>query len=279
VGRFSYTQKTVSHVFSTPPQGSGSQRLSADEAKQLIRTHQNRETEVPGSVTVQDMAEALGLPTWQVEQMVQEMRSRPRQGGQPMPAKEWLIKKLWIWALASIAVLAIGTGGFGAVGNLDKSFNFNGLFDSKPKPNRTQSDGIYEHAPVVKGRELGMAAPPGFSYIIKYGTLEAAANGDSKNYIHAEDLDSERTAIAQEAYTRFIIDGLDKAVAKVPPQWVDDAAIAVVTPNYYPAGYADSIDITLKKAAFPYDPASPAGKEFHDQLLKDIQDHWKDITG
>jgi len=145
--------------------------------------------------------------------------------------------------------------------------------------NRKNQDGIYDHASVVLGRSLGMACSPGFSYKIKYGDVEAAANGDSEHYIHVDDDTSkENLNLIQEQYVNSILDGLNKAVAKYPPDWVNGEAPATVKPNYYPAGFADQIDFPLKKDAFPYDPNSPAGKEMHDRLLQAIKDHWSDIT-
>src|SRR4029077_12436 len=131
-----------------------------------------REAALDGQVTVQDMAETLGLPTWQVAQMVQDLRAKqqvmPRQ---PMPAGEWLKRRLWIWAL--IAVILMGGRGIGIFSLINNGFhpNFPPLLH---RPNRVVSDGIYDHDKVVQGRAFGMKSPPGFSYEILYGTVDAA---------------------------------------------------------------------------------------------------------
>ena len=262
----------VSHVFSSG-KGPDAQTLSAEEARQLIREHQNREAALEGTVTVQAMAETLGLPTWQVEQMVQTMRNRPPVVGQPMASGTWLKTQLWKWVLLAVIVMCIGPAIGNSISNLDKS----GWTSSGG--NRKFRDGIYDHASVVLGREIGMTSTPGFSYKIKYGTIEAAANGDSDHYIHISDeMSKENLNLIQEQYTNAILDGLNKAIAKYPPDWVNGEAPATVRPNYYPAGTADPIDLPLNKEAFPYDPNSQAGKELHDRLLQSIKDHWSDIT-
>ena len=265
-------------MFSNTPPGDGSQRISAEEARELIRGHQNREaTELPGSVTVQDMAEVLNLPVWQVEQMVSQLRNRPPVTGSPISSRDWLRTQLWKWVLVAVAVMSIGPGIRSAVDALGKSSIFGSSGVSGP--NRRDTDGIYDHASVALGRELGMTATPGFSYKIKYGTLEAAANGDSKHFIHLTDeMSKENLNLIQEQYTNSILEGFSKAVAKYPPEWVNGEAPATVKPNYYPAGFADPIDITLEKNGFPYSPDSESGKAMHDKLLQSIKDHWDDIT-
>lgn len=224
------------------------------------------------------MAETLGLPDWQVEQMVREMRSRPPVVGGPMPGGQWLKTQLWKWAVASVLLLGIGTGGFGQFDNLGnwigKSVSRKGF---PGKSNRAFNDGIYRHTVAEQGRAFGMKAPPGFSYEIIYGTVDAAANGDSENYLHVETLSKDNLAIIQEQYTNDIIDGFDKAIKNVPPDWVSGQSVGIVKPNYYPGRFADPIDITLNKDAFPYDPASKAGKALHSQLLDKIKDHWENI--
>jgi hypothetical protein len=266
--------RTVSHVFSNPPQGNGSQQISAEEAKQLIRIHQNREAALEGSVTTQALAEALGLPVWQVEQMVRDMRNRPPMAYQPMSSATWLKKRLWIWALAAICVL----GMVSALGPLGKALD--GISLEGPGSfggNRTGRPGIYRRSVFEQGLAFGMTAPPGFSYKIKYGTVEAAANGDSDNYVSSKNLSPASLKIVQEEYTRSILDGFDRAIKQQPPNWVNGEAVGEIRPNYYDAGFADPFDFPLKKEAFPYKADSPAGKEMHDRLLQAIQSHWVDI--
>lgn len=262
-------------MFSNTPPGDGSQRISAEEARELIRGHQNREAaELPGSVTVQDMAEVLNLPVWQVEQMVNQLRNRPPVSGAPISSRDWLKTQLWKWVLVAVAVISIGPGiqsGVKALTTLGSR--------GRVGTNRTQSDGIYDHASVALGREIGMTSTPGFSYKIKYGTVEAAANGDSKHYIEvSDDMSKENLNLIQEQYTNAILDGFSKAVAKYPPEWVNGEAPATVKPNYYPGGFADPIDVILEKNGFPYAPDSDSGKAMHDKLLQAIKDHWDDIT-
>ena len=217
------------------------------------------------------MAETLGLPTWQVDQMVQDLRAKQKLPNAPISSSMWLKTRLWLWA--GIAILVIGMSGA-----VSRGFNFAPPnFRPPVRANRTQTDGIYPHEVAQAGRDLGLKAPPGFSYRIKYGTLDAAANGDSKHYVPADELSPENVAIMQEQYTNDIIDGFGKAIAKAPPEWVNGDAVGAVKPNYYDAGLADWIDITLNKDAFPYDPASSAGKQLHDKLLQDIKEHWDDI--
>jgi len=296
------------------PQEQGSQRISADEAKQLIRSHQNREAELQNSVTVQDMSETLNLPTWQVQQMVAEMRSHPTPMGAPMAGSTWLKTQLWKWVLAAIAVISFGPGLMAGVRGIDNAF---GKFGSGGRGHNraTVDDGIYDHDVVMLGRSFGMKSPPGFSYKIKYGTVEAAANGDSEHYVRVKTLSEENVAIAQEQYTEAILDGFGRAILKAPPEWVDGKAIGEVKPNYYPGGLAKAIDITLDQKAFetktqipapvappsteiepgtptapiplpdppqaeksPFKADSPEGKAMHDRLLQAIQEHWRDIT-
>lgn len=258
--------QVVSHVFSSQDQDPGPQRLSAEEAKELIRNYQHREAALDSQVTIQDMAETLGLPTWQVAQMVQDLRAKQQFPSAPMPAGEWLKTRLWMWALAAVGVMAIAS-------------SYDRLTPSLPhRPNRDVSDGIYDHDKVVQGRAFGMTSPPGFSYEIKYDNVDAAANGDSRHYMPVDDLSPTNRAIIQGEYADAIADGMGKAVAHVPPHWVNGEAVGRFRPNYYDAGLADGIDLTLHQDAFPYDPKTPAGKALHDEILKDVQDHWGDIT-
>lgn len=224
---------------------------------------------------MQDMAELMGLPVWQIEQRVAELRARPpvANSNAPMPGSVWLKTQLWKWALAAVLVVGLGAG-IGFDNNL-KGLTAQGW---KDPANRTTTDGIYDHDSVVLGRQLGMTAPPGFSYKIKYGTLEASANGDSKHYVHVDRLTKENLELIQEQYARAILDGLGKATAKVPPEWIDGKAVALVKPNYYDANLADPLDITLEKDGFPYSADHPASKKMHDDLLRAIKEHWNDIT-
>ncbi len=264
----------VSHVFSSQDQDPGPQRLSVEEAKELIRNYQHREAAFDEQVTVQDMAETLGLPTWQVAQMVQDLRAKQLLPGEPMPAGEWLKKRLWIWALAAVAVMGIAS-------------SYNRFTPHIPHAaNRVVTDGIYDHDKVVQGRAFGMTAPPGFSYEVKFDNVDAAANGDSKHYMPVDDLSDTNRAIIQGEYADAIADGFGRAIVRVPPHWVDGQAVGRFRPNYYDAGLADGIDITIPQDAYPadakspsgYDPKSPAGKAFRDEILKDVKEHWDDIT-
>lgn len=265
----------MSHVFSTPPGEQGSQRISADEAKQLIRGHQNREAALEGSVTVKDMAETLGLPEWQVEQMVRELRSRPPVTDAPMSSSAWLKTQLWKWVLAAVAASAL-LPGISALSNIiDKDpFHLSG----PPRNRATNTDGIYRHSVVELGRKLGMTATPGFSYRIEYGTMDAAANGDSRHYVDSEELSPENKLIIQKQYANSILQGFDKAIGNTAPDWINGEAVGIVHPNYYDAGTADSFDFTLKKDAFPFDPdKNPESKKLQDEMLQHIQAHWDDI--
>lgn len=249
----------------------------------MIRNYQHREAVLDSQVTVQDMAETLGLPTWQVANMVQELRDSGQQVGArtPMPASEWLKKRLWIWATLAVLAFCITPGG--PIGRLvhvppihvNLPPNAKAMFSDQ---DRFVTDGIYDHDKVVQGRALGMKSPAGYSFEIKYGALDAAINGHSKHYVSADDLSDSELAIVQGEYANDIVDGFNRAITKLPPDWVDGKTVATFRPNYYGSGLADPIDITLDKSAFPYDPNSPAGKALHDEILKDLKDHWSDIN-
>lgn len=266
----------MSHVFSSQDQDPGPQRLTPEEAKALIRNYQHREAALDGQVTVQDMAETLGLPTWQVAQMVGELRAKQQLPNAPMPAAEWLRTRLWIWALAALAVLAISRGGiFGRIFHVPNLPTGRSVFS---RQDRINTDGIYDHDKVVLGRSLGMKAPAGFSFEIKYGAIDAAINGHSKHYVNIDDLSGSSLAIIQEEYANDIVDGFNKAISKLPPDWADGKTVAMFRPNYYDGGLADPIEITLPKEAFPVDVNSPAGKALHDEILKDLKDNWSDVN-
>ena len=270
----------MSYAFSNP-QGQDA-RISADEAKQLIREHQNREAQLDTSVTVQAMAETLNLPVWQVQQMVNNMRHQPPVVGQPMPSGVWLKTQLWKWALAAVIAAGIGTGGFGTANRLGDAFSrLTPTGWTAPSANRTQSDGIYGHDEVMLGRKLGMTCIPSFSYKFKYDSFEAAANGDSKHEMstdEAGDLSDEDRAIIQEQYTQKILDGLNRAVANTAPDWTSGEALVTVTPNFYDGGYAKAFDLTLKQNAFGPKADPAAQQALHDALLQDIKVHWDDMV-
>jgi len=140
-----------------------------------------------------------------------------------------------------------------------------------------ESDGIYSHTEVVAGKKLGLTCIPGFSYQIKYDSLGLAVNGDSKS-VDLNDLSTENVEIVRQKYADAIVDGLSLAVSKQPPSWYKGQAPCVIRPNFYDAGMADPFDITLNQSDFPYDPTSVSGRALHNKIVKEITDHWQDIT-
>lgn len=278
----------MGHVFSSPQDNSGNQRLTAEEAKELIRNHQSREVEMDGRVSVKDLAETLNVPTWQVEQMVQEMRSKSRQAqqptpGGPMPSSVWLKTRLWIWAAISLGGMWLTGHGIGAairgISHIPAFVNLPHIQTPKIRINNGGTPSLnYPSSAMEMGEKLGIQAPGGFSYKIAEGNLTAAVLGEKHSYMKVAKLSDENVTLVQKQYAENILQAFDKAVAKNPPTWIDGEAVALMELNYYPGGSPVSVDLTLNKRAFPVTPSNPASAALRKQILEGIEDNWDEVT-
>lgn len=253
--------------FSSDP---ASQSLTPEEARELIRGYAEPGNAPPAGITVGALAETLGISNEQAQDMVRNLRARQTMP-QPLPNSVWLKTRLWIWVL--LAVIALSLSGFGILGSIaDKAAGL-----GTPAPNRTVTRGIYSEAVAAQGRALGAKAPPGFSYRIQYGTMDAGVNGDSKKFIDVEDLSSEGVALLQLQMAEDIMKAIDSAIKIEKPNWVEGKAPAVIVPNYYDGGFGESFDLTLEEKAFPYKPETFEGQKVRGELLADLKQHWDDI--
>lgn len=220
------------------------------------------------------MAETLGISGDQVRRMVTDMRARQSLPNPPIPASTWVRTRLWIWVLVALIVL-----GFSGGGMLSRAFRgISGGAAGKDRPVRLTRDeraGIYHRDKVDLGTRLGFVSPPGFSYEVKVGSIDAAANGSGDNYIEVEGLSKENVAIVQRQWAENVTDALRKAVPQADVKWVNGAAVAQVFLNYFPGGDPVPADFTLHEGDF-----QPGGdlKSLREQVLKAIQEHWDDIV-
>lgn len=274
----------MSHVFSSSPENVGNQRLTPDEVKQLIRNHHTQDANLEGRVSVQDMAETLGVPVWQVEQMVQQMRSnqQPSAPGGPMPSAKWIKSRLWIWAAISLGGMWLTGHGIGAaiqgISHIPAFVNLPHIPTPKIRLNNGTPGVHYTSEAKSLGEELGIHAPGGFSYKIAEGDVTAAVLGETSNYLRVANLTDTNTELIQKQLAEDILQAFDKTVAKHPPTWIDGEAVALMELNYYPGGPPVMVDLTLEKHAFPIKDTNPESVALRKEILEGIQENWDEVT-
>ncbi len=244
-----------------------------DEAKELIRIHQHREAHLDAGVTVRDMAETLGLPDAEVQEMLNGLRARKRIVAQPIFTPGHRRNHRLLPTVAMMAVLL--TTAFVVI--LVSAVNPFGREDSTTYPSYA-GENLYAHDAVLAGKRLGITAPAGFSYEIRIDADDVATLGSIKHFIPMADITPENSHVFQEELTNDVIDALNKMVAQSPPKWVNGEAVAEALSNYYLGGDPVPSTYTVRKSQFPYKPSSPEGKALHDSVLNSIKENWEKIT-
>lgn len=274
-------------MFLTIGSDPGDPRITADEAKELIKNHQSRDAQMDGRVTVKDMAETLGVPEWQVQQMVHDLRAQNAlMPNPPISSTDWLKKRLWLWAVVAVGGMWLFGVGFPAM--LPKSGKASPFALARKwiptakvvsfTAGGNRSTVHYGGDSKDLGKELEYKAPAGFSYKVVVGDSEGAILGDSDNYLEVKAMSKENIEILQKRLAGDIADAIDKTVKEEEPEWTEGRAIGMMEPNYYPGGPPVPIDLTLRKEAFPMSDSNPASARLKDQILQNLKANWEKVT-
>lgn len=263
----SYTAYRVSHAFSYEP---GGERLTPEETRELLAYLQGRTAATDGKLSVAEIAQALDVPVWQVQDAVKRMRTGQKVKV-PLPASDWLKKRLWVWALGALLALGI-------CGQI-----FESVFTPRSAPpvaiSRGTADFPYSSLAVEIGERHHLRAPDGFSYLISAGGTRAAVYGPSASERPAASLSQTNSDLLKDRLAEDIVRGFDNLVrTSQPSEWIDGRMIASMELNNYPGGWPIVVDLTLDKNAFPYSESNSHSRILKDQVRRMIYEHWDEFT-
>lgn len=252
----------MSHVYASY-QDPSTQRLTLEETRELIERLERRR--VPdNSVSVQEVADALGVPSSEVLEMVWQLRTK-----RPVSSGVWLRRNLWIWVLTALAAIFIA--GQGYVVWMNRNITQSNLrFAEIQFPYRPESRAL--------GEALDFEAPGGFSFYVSDASRGAAVLGEQDDFPHVARLSKAGVAQVQGKLADDIVRAFDKMARQDPYGRLAGDQLGRMELNYYPGGTPVILDVMLRQSAFPYSVDNAESRDLRSTIVSKIQDHWEEFT-